>query len=382
MAAGDRVGSLVGYAPPASRGEAAVRRAVKVAAWHLGVEPLLADSEDALSVLLASRPPGLLLTLDGGDAVREALAAGFVVVSSRRHVDALPGREMFWVMSERPEVLESALLFAARKGRDRLDEMRAAAERLGRSTTPAAFDARWAPPLVSVIMPVYDRAEVVTASVRSVLSQTVADIELVIVDDGSSDGSRDAVAAVADRRIVTRWQCGAGPSHARNAGLGMARSPTYLSFLDSDDLWEPVFLERMLEALAVAPPQVGLVYSDYDHSIDGAPPQPRTVEEASFPTLALSDGLIPTGSFVFRREVLDRVGPLDEGLFRGEDYAWLLRVAAHFELARVPELLFHYRQRRSGQLFTTGRDDQALRRQRMQALSAWSNRVLPERSRF
>lgn len=371
--------ALAGWAPPGCRSEALVRRVVEGAAWHLGVPPVLLGSLAALREG-PGEGPGVLLLLEAGEALGHALAAGWVVIVSRRHLDARHGRELYWVLSERPEVLLRAVLQVARSPAS-LPAVARAARALGGSLAPAQLADRFAPPLVSVVMPVYDDEDVVAAAIRSVLDQTLADLELVIVDDGSRDGSRERIAAQGDPRLVLRWQAGAGPSHARNAGLRLCRSAGYLAFLDSDDAWEPVFLERMVEALSVAPPQVGLCYCDYTLSIDGGPPTRRVVEDASFPALVVHDGLVPMGSFVIRREVLDRVGPLDEGMARGEDYAWLLRVAAAYELQRVPETLFHYRRRSDGQLSTTPLDHAALQRSRLAALEQWSSRVLPHGGR-
>lgn len=370
---------LGGFAPPGRRSEALVRRVVEGAAWHLGAAPVLIDSLAALGEGPGDAP-GVLLLLEADEALGHALAAGWVVVTTRRHLDARHGRELYWVASERPEVLLRAVLQVARAPAS-LPAVARAAQALGRSLSPAQLAARFAPPLVSVVMPVYDDEDVVLGSIRSVLEQTLADLELVIVDDGSSDGSRERIAALDDPRLVLRWQAGAGPSHARNAGLRLCRSEGYLAFLDSDDAWEPVFLERMIEALSVAPPQVGLCYCDYTLSIDGGPPNRRVVEDASFPSLVVHDGLVPMGSFVIRRSVLERVGLLDEAMTRGEDYAWLLRVAAAYELLRVPETLFHYRRRADGQLSTTPLDPAALQRSRLDALEQWSSRVLPHGGR-
>lgn len=367
--------SLAGWAPPGARSESLVRRVVEGAAWHLGVAPVLLDSLDSLREG-PGQAPGVLLLLEADETLAHALAAGWVVITTRRHLDARHGRELYWVASERPEVLLRAVLQVARASAS-LPAVARAARALGHSSSPAQLAARFAPPLVSVVMPVYDDEDVVLGAVRSVLDQTLADLELVIVDDGSSDGSRERLAALEDPRLVLRWQAGAGPSHARNAGLRLCRSEGYLAFLDSDDAWEPVFLERMVEALSVAPPRVGLCYCDYTLAIDGGPPTRRVVEDASFPSLVVHDGLVPMGSFVIRREVLDRVGLLDEGMTRGEDYAWLLRVAAAYELVRVPETLFHYRRRADGQLSTTPLDHAALQRSRLHALEQWSSRVLP-----
>ena len=118
-------------------------------------------------------------------------------------------------------------------------------------------------PKVSVVIPVYNRERYIAACLDSVLGQTMADFEMVVVDDGSTDGSLGIVRAYAavDRRIVVVSQENSGkPAIARNAGVARA-SGEYLSFLDSDDLYEPDKLRRQ-SALLDRCPRVNLVFSD------------------------------------------------------------------------------------------------------------------------
>jgi glycosyltransferase involved in cell wall biosynthesis len=101
---------------------------------------------------------------------------------------------------------------------------------------------------VSVVIPLYNKAESVLAAVGSVLRQSYADFELIVVDDGSTDSSASLVAGIGDRRIRLLGQANAGPGAARNRGLGEARGE-YVTFLDADDEWEPGFLELGVAAL-------------------------------------------------------------------------------------------------------------------------------------
>ena len=103
-------------------------------------------------------------------------------------------------------------------------------------------------PRVSVVIPLYNKAESVLAAVGSVLRQSSADFELIVVDDGSTDAGPSAVAGSDDRRIRLVAQANAGPGAARNRGLGEAIGE-YVAFLDADDEWEPGFLELAVDAL-------------------------------------------------------------------------------------------------------------------------------------
>ncbi len=117
-------------------------------------------------------------------------------------------------------------------------------------------------PRVSVIIPTYNRAALVCEAVDSVLGQTYQDFEILVIDDGSTDGTDAAVATYGDRvRYV--WQENRGMSAARNRGIDLARGE-YLALLDSDDLWMPFKLELMVAVLDRFP-QAGFAFSNFSH---------------------------------------------------------------------------------------------------------------------
>jgi glycosyltransferase involved in cell wall biosynthesis len=109
-------------------------------------------------------------------------------------------------------------------------------------------------PRFSVVIPAYNAAHTIGGTIRSVIAQTAADLELIVVDDGSTDGTRDLVAAIAgtDPRIELVAQPNQGVAGARNTGIERA-SADYVSFLDNDDLWMPRYLEAAGAALDAAP---------------------------------------------------------------------------------------------------------------------------------
>lgn len=119
-------------------------------------------------------------------------------------------------------------------------------------------------PLVSVVIPTYNRAALLQRAIRSVLAQTVHDFELLIIDDGSYDNTEEIVRGFADARVHYRKiEINGGGSAARNVGIRAARGE-YLSLLDSDDEWLPEFLENLLEIFRVTKlPHLGLVSSDH-----------------------------------------------------------------------------------------------------------------------
>jgi glycosyltransferase involved in cell wall biosynthesis len=116
-------------------------------------------------------------------------------------------------------------------------------------------------PKVSVIIPTYNRAGLVRSAVESVLAQTFSDLEVIVVDDGSSDGTGQSLEGIFGDRIRYYAQANQGVSVARNKGIAEARGE-WIAFLDSDDLWEKEKLEWQLKALERFGPQCGACYTD------------------------------------------------------------------------------------------------------------------------
>ena len=213
-------------------------------------------------------------------------------------------------------------------------------------------------------MPAYDTAATVGDAVRSVLAQSRPDFELVVIDDGSSDDTASVVDRLAaDRRVRLLRQENQGAAAARNAGLAEARG-RYVSFIDSDDLWLPTYLEAMAAAFEEAP-HAGFAYTDA-WTID--PESGRigraTAMEWQRPPLAPpanSDELLLElldRNFVYTavtvpRAVFERVGPFDPSLQAAIDYEMWLRIAAHGYVAiRPPGLLAVYSRNRRGSIST------------------------------
>jgi glycosyltransferase involved in cell wall biosynthesis len=127
--------------------------------------------------------------------------------------------------------------------------------------------------LISIVVPVYNKARSVERSLASIAAQTHRDFEVIVVDDGSTDGSSDVVAAFPDPRFRVVRQANAGPGAARNHGLSLAKGEV-VAFLDADDEWMPEYLERNLAALQAAGPSVAAVASgfvEYPNGKDRAP---------------------------------------------------------------------------------------------------------------
>lgn len=117
-------------------------------------------------------------------------------------------------------------------------------------------------PCVSVVVPLYNKGPYIARTLNSILSQTFADFELLVIDDGSTDDGPEVVEGFSDARLMLRKQQNKGPGAARNAGLKLARGK-YIAFMDADDEWLPTFLERGVQYLAAADMDLATVTFGY-----------------------------------------------------------------------------------------------------------------------
>ena len=182
---------------------------------------------------------------------------------------------------------------------------------------------------VSVIIPVYNQAHYLGSAIQSVLEQTWGDFEVVVVDDGSTDHTRQVVEAVSDARVHYIYQGNKGPSGARNTGI-RASSGEYVAFLDADDLFLPDKLDSQVTFLDENP-AIGLVAGGYFYiNHEGAILREQR-PWLSFPSLTfkhwiLGQAFVPTVILV-RRMWLEQVGLFDERLRTDEDWDLYLRLA-------------------------------------------------------
>ncbi|MFN8644859.1 MAG: glycosyltransferase [Candidatus Binatia bacterium] len=214
-------------------------------------------------------------------------------------------------------------------------------------------------PRVSVVIPSFNHAAFVAEAVRSVLAQTLGDLEIVVVDDGSDDDSVAVLRGIADARLQVHAQANQGAHAAINAGLARARGDV-LAVLNSDDAFHPQRLARAVAALD-ADPAVGLVGSHVEvvdasgrrlgvkHGPRDLEPWPLPHPERSFragddlrAALLTENFWATTSNFVFRRALWERVGPFRPLRFT-HDWDFALRAAALAPTALLPEPLLRYR---------------------------------------
>lgn len=202
-------------------------------------------------------------------------------------------------------------------------------------------------PAVSVVIPSYNRVRQLPRAIESVLRQTFADLELIVVDDGSSDGTLDYLAAIADPRLrVIRHERNQGACAARNTGIRAARAEL-VAFQDSDDEWLVTKLARQVEALAAADPaEYGAIYcgkltygesgrSDWGPRRAFYAPGPGSAQvEGDILLQLLRTPMISTQTLLVRKPLLEAIGGFDEESRIGQD--WDLSV----RLARITKFLF------------------------------------------
>lgn len=215
-----------------------------------------------------------------------------------------------------------------------------------------------ASPVVSVIIPTYNCALYIAETIASVLNQSFKDIELIVVDDGSTDATRDIVASYGQPvRLLT--QANAGVCVARNRGISEAAGE-YICLMDHDDYWFQPKLEQQV-ALLQANPVTGVVYSAFilwHADVNGRFPEP-----ASFDLESFSDGIDPelsgwiyhqflldcwmlTSTAMFRREVFQRCGHFNVNLPYSEDWDLWLRISRDYPFIKQNMPTTLYRQHR------------------------------------
>jgi glycosyltransferase involved in cell wall biosynthesis len=224
-------------------------------------------------------------------------------------------------------------------------------------------------PAVSVLMPAYDVARFIGAALDSVLAQTAADWEMVVVDDGSQDGTAAVVATRRDPRIRLIRQANAGVSAARTRAIEAARGRSVL-FLDADDWLAPDALSRLSAALAESPEAVG-AYGPFAFVAEDAEPgdPPLRRKTGPFPNGDILERLLVEnlfangGHLLIRREAVDRAGPFLSHVRYGEDWEYWIRLALQGPFAVVPgaEPLLFVRQRTGSAYNRMARDPAAFR---------------------
>jgi glycosyltransferase involved in cell wall biosynthesis len=210
-------------------------------------------------------------------------------------------------------------------------------------------------PRVSVVIPLFNKAASILAAVGSVLRQSYADFELIVVDDGSTDSSASILAGVGDPRVRLIAQANAGPGAARNRGLGEARGE-YVAFLDADDEWEPGFLELAVAALD-GDPECGAWVSGRAEGPERMSQGPRNRRMGLAPgawrlphhsppkMLKFYVDFCHSSCVVARRSLVQRYGgyyDAGQNTYGEDSYLWLMFIMNHrLQVDPEPRVWFH-----------------------------------------
>jgi glycosyltransferase involved in cell wall biosynthesis len=202
---------------------------------------------------------------------------------------------------------------------------------------------------VSVIIPTFNRATLLPDAMRSVLRQTHRDLELIVVDDGSTDDTPQVVASFDDARLqYVPIEHTRSAARARNVGLARATG-RFVAFLDSDDVWQPEKVQKQLEALEGSR-RCRWSYTRFDHiDANGAPMAPLrggvglAVSGWILPQMITQDAVVMVQSVLAETSLVKEVGPFDESPALREDLEFCFRLAARSEACALEENLLRIR---------------------------------------
>ncbi|OQX17957.1 MAG: hypothetical protein BWK75_07040 [Candidatus Altiarchaeales archaeon A3] len=195
-------------------------------------------------------------------------------------------------------------------------------------------------PVVSVVIPTYNKVRYLKEAIESVLNQTYLNRDVIVVDDGSTDNTAEIVKSFNDPRIIYSWHENKGAAAARNTGIKNAHGK-YVAFIDSDDLWLKEKLEKQVDFMEKNP-DIGLLGTgSYEITDEG-----KIWSKKIFPTdnKILQKDLIKYNPFIqtsimAKREVFDKAGLYDKTFQESEDYELWLRIAKYYKIANLPEPL-------------------------------------------
>ena len=201
-------------------------------------------------------------------------------------------------------------------------------------------------PLVSVIIPTYNRVHLIGETIQSVIAQSYSNWELIIIDDGSTDDTENRIKKFNDNRIHYHEIAHCGIlGKVRNIGLSRSKGD-YIAFLDSDDIWLPHKLEFQLSLLNKYP-QASFIFGHGEQFGNGAIPPPELenlfVGNVFHPILLDERFVFYVPTIMFKKEILERTTALDEGFSSGADIDFFLRMAQQFDGIFSSELVVKIR---------------------------------------
>jgi O-antigen biosynthesis protein len=211
--------------------------------------------------------------------------------------------------------------------------------RVVRRHGPPAF-AEVSVPLVSAVIPTFNRPEETVRAVKSVIAQSYRNLEIIVVDDASTDATAAMVAKLGDPRLrLHRQRTNRGVAAARNVGIELSNG-SYVAFLDSDDVWFPQKIARQLEVFSQDGEGLGMVYTGSEtRTLRGMTQRTADLRGDVFHALLRSNPVHSGSSLMVRKSVFEIVGGFDVTLPANEDWDFLQRLGRFFRIDAAPEPL-------------------------------------------
>ena len=200
--------------------------------------------------------------------------------------------------------------------------------------------------IFSVIISVYNKEDYVQNTIKSVLAQTIDDIEIIVINDGSSDASLDKINSIEDERINVFSTENQGASKARNLGIEKA-SADYIALLDGDDYWHPYYLEEITLLQTKFPSQKVFVTAIELQTTGFTYPASYSVENKTHQVIDYFKGsqlrtLISSSSVVIHQDVFKHVGVFDPSIISGQDTDLWIRIGLDYPIAFSKRICARY----------------------------------------
>ncbi len=201
-------------------------------------------------------------------------------------------------------------------------------------------------PKFSIIIPLFNKESYLSHTIKSILSQTYTDFEIIIIDDGSTDASKAIVSKFNDYRLYYYYQKNQGVSAARNHGIAKATG-TYIAFLDADDYWFPFFLDEIYKMILDYPSESIFAMAIERVFKKCIYPAAYSIHQKTSSKLDYFEGsrdmsLLTTSSSVIHASVFDRIGNFNTTLFATEDIDLWIRIGIHYPIIFNPKIGVQY----------------------------------------
>lgn len=205
-------------------------------------------------------------------------------------------------------------------------------------------------PYFSIIIPLYNKETHIKSTIQSVLDQTFQDFEVIVVNDGSRDGSKSVLSSFSDDKIYYYEQENQGVSAARNLAISKAKS-NYIALLDADDLWEPTYLETIYQLIQSFPEHYVFATSVLIETPKDVIPSVYSIDNLRDNDVCVLDyfesstinSLLTSSSVVLHKSVFEKIGIYNTSIKNGEDTDLWIRIGIHYQIVFKNQALVTYR---------------------------------------